>query len=66
MLVKFSNIRWDTDGEAIKLPNTTILVVDDDIDLDTQGADVLSDKFGWCVFSFEYEIVPKQTTEAKQ
>ena len=57
MRVRFFDISWDTDGEDVDLPTDVTLEVDEDIDLDTQGADELSDEFGWCVFGFNYEIV---------
>ena len=41
MKVAFSNIRWDTDGLKIDLPKQVTLEVDNDTDLDTEGADVL-------------------------
>jgi hypothetical protein len=59
MKVKFYNIVWDlhhTDNE-VGLPNEVILEVDDDIDVSLEGADCLSDKFGWCVSSFSFDIV---------
>jgi hypothetical protein len=62
MKVKFFNIKWDTesdfDDEPVDLPTElTLDVPDDEIDLDFEGADMLSDKTGFCVFSFEYEIL---------
>ena len=55
MKIRFHNIKWDTDGEDVDLPTETTLEVDDDIDVSLQGADALSDKFNWCVLSFEWE-----------
>ena len=65
MKVRFCDIQWDTteNGDAYcsssdpDLPSECILDVDDDIDLDTEGANALSDKYGWCVFSFNYEKI---------
>lgn len=70
MKVRFFDIVWDTTengsqdqlsasptAESCGLPSETILEVDDDIDLDTEGADALSDKYGYCVFDYKYEIV---------
>jgi len=64
--VTFSNVKWDTDGEKVDLPKeVTIKTEDLDIDLEDgvpqenvamQGADILSDKYGWCVKSFDFEI----------
>lgn len=58
MTVRFYNIQWDTDGEPTDLPtDVTIEDVDDDIDLAEEGCDVLSDKFGFCLYGFDYMIV---------
>lgn len=57
MLVRFFNIQWDTDGEDVNLPDDTQMIVDNDINLDLEGADQLSDKFGYCVNSFEFEVL---------
>ena len=59
------NIKWDTseNGRSISpkklgLPSETIIESDDpEFDPDTEGADALSDKFGFCVFGFEFEEV---------
>ena len=57
MKVLFSNIEWDTDGEEnLDLPESVILEVDSTTDLENEGADVLSDKYGYCVFSFDFTI----------
>jgi hypothetical protein len=55
------NISWDTDGEELDLPTSTTLEVEheEDDDLDTLIADALSDKFGFCMFSFDYDILEK-------
>ena len=55
MLIHFTDIMWDTDGEAVDLPADVVLEVDDNLDVATEGADVLSDKFSWCVESFNFE-----------
>ena len=61
MKVRFFNIDWDTDGEEVDLPlEAYVPNVDDDIDLENDGADVLSDKYGWCVNSFSYEILSRK------
>ena len=33
------------------------MIVDNDIDIDLEGADKLSDQFGFCVHSFEFEVL---------
>lgn len=51
----FSNIKWDTEGQEVPtLPDATELEVDSDTDVDVDGADALSDKFGYCVQSFDW------------
>jgi hypothetical protein len=56
--VRFSSIVWDTEGEKeLGLPTECILDVDAGLDLEQVGADVLSDAYGWCVQSFDYEVV---------
>lgn len=51
--VHFTNIVWDTDGLVANLPTEAILEMADDADIDLEGADALSDKFGFCVKSFQ-------------
>lgn len=63
--ITFTDISWDKDGQKVKLPNEVTLNIEDvDIDLGDspkdaialEGADVLSDKYGWCVNSFNFTI----------
>ena len=49
------DIDWDTDGEDVDLPSEVIVEIDDDQDIVYDGADALSDQYGWCVNSFEIE-----------
>ena len=53
------DIDWDTDGEIIEaLPTeTTVELEDDEDEIDLCGADLLSDKYGWCVNSFSFEEI---------
>ena len=53
--VNFYNIDWDTDGEEIELPTDIILTVDEDFEIDLEGADLLSDEYGFCVNSFSFQ-----------
>jgi hypothetical protein len=55
MKIRFFNIVWDTDGQDVDLPTEATLEVDEDTQLETEGADCLSDEFGWCVLSFDFE-----------
>ena len=53
--VNFYNIDWDTDGEEIDLPTDVILTVDEDVDVSLGGAGLLSDEYGFCVNSFNFQ-----------
>lgn len=49
------NIVWDTDGKKIAgLPDNVEVAVASDTDLEYEGADILSDKYGWCVESYSF------------
>ena len=53
MRVKFSNIRYDTDGRRVTgLPKELEVEVPADFDPDANGADIISDRTGWCVLGF--------------
>lgn len=48
------DISWDTDGEIVDdLPERATVEAEDADGI----ADALSDRFGWCVNSFDYELV---------
>ena len=56
MQVRFYDIHWDmTDSEETRMPeecgppSECVLEVEDDIDLANDGADVLSQHYGWLV-----------------
>ena len=60
------NIDWDTitdfneklDADlSNNLPNETILMAEDDQDIEYNGADQLSDKFYFCVNGFQFERI---------
>ena len=53
--VNFYNIDWDTDGEEIDLPTDVVLTVDKDVEVSLEGADLLSDEYGFCVNSFNFQ-----------
>lgn len=55
--IKFSEIEWQTDGEEVELPSSVVLEVSDDFDVEENGADLLSDKYGWLVESYLWESV---------
>ena len=60
-IYKFYNIKWDTDGVSatkLNLPSSVEMEINDvDFNPETEGADKLSDKFGYCVFGFEYKLI---------
>ena len=53
--IKFYNVNWDTDGKYNNLPTEVLLKVDEDIDVSLEGADLLSDEYGFCVNSFNFQ-----------
>jgi len=55
MTIRFFNIVWDSDNADAKLPTETILEVPADCDVEMEGADILSDQFGYCVHGFDFE-----------
>lgn len=61
--VKCTEIQWDTDGDkelSKSLPKEVTLIIDDYCEgdyLDDELADMLSDKYGFCLFGFNYEII---------
>lgn len=57
MKIRAFNIKYDTDGQKIKLPKKIVFDVEDDFDADEELADLISDETGFCVFSCEYEIL---------
>lgn len=57
---KAYNIDWDTDGEDVILPSKVFFDVEDDWtneDVSLEGANIISDKYGWCINSFSFEEV---------
>jgi len=55
--IHITNIVWDAD-DSLELPNTETLEVPDDTNLeDTDLADVLSDKYGYCVESLTFDVL---------
>jgi hypothetical protein len=65
MKVKVTNIVYDTDIDDDSsqfvlnsdLPSEMIVEVDGIIDVESEIADAISDRTGWCVEGFNYEIV---------
>lgn len=60
MKVKVTDIVYDTDGivsTEMNLPGEMIVEVDGIIDIESEVADAISDKTGWCVEGYNYEII---------
>lgn len=58
MKIRFSGIQWDTEGQAgLNLPAEVTLPVPAGFDAAEDGADLLADRYGWCVTSFSHSPV---------
>lgn len=60
MKIKITNIKWDTDGQKVKLPKEEIYEIDNDYltdILEDDMNDYLSDKYGYCMDSYNCEIL---------
>ncbi len=65
MKVKVTNIVYDTDIDDDSsqfvlnsdLPSEMIVEVDGIIDVESEIADAISDRTGWCIQGYNYEIV---------
>lgn len=64
MKVRFFDIAWDVEDDCfddeVELDLPDEIVVDDvfnDADLELEGADLLSNEVGFCVLSFDFEIL---------
>jgi len=65
MKVKVTNIVYDTDIDDDSsqfvlnsdLPSEMIVEVDGIIDVESEIADAISDRTGWCVQGYNYEVV---------
>lgn len=55
--VRVFDIRWDTDGENIPLPEELFFEVDDGEEAEAELSDMISDQVGFCHFGFQYEVV---------
>jgi len=54
-----TQIEWDTDGEeALPLPKTARLELHPDtVDIEEALGDLLAERFGYCVYGFNYEKI---------
>ena len=63
--VRFSEIEWDSEGVGADLPHDVTLSIDSSkcLELETDGAEMLADKFGFCVKSFLFEELKQNTNQ---
>ena len=47
-------IDWDTDGEDVDLPENVSITIPEGFDEGDSVADLLSDEYGYCIFSFSH------------
>jgi hypothetical protein len=57
MQVRFFNVVWDTDGENVDLPQDIVLDVPEATNLEQEGANFLSDAYGWLVESCSFTVL---------
>lgn len=51
------DINWETDGEQVNLPSSARFELDDDADPTLEGADALSDQYGWLINDFSFKEI---------
>ncbi len=49
------NINYDTDGEEVDLPLEALVMISANEDISDIGADLISDKTGFCVLGFNFK-----------
>lgn len=57
MKIRVYNIQYDTDGETVELPPELFFIVDKDCVLSEDVADMISDKTGWCILGYDWNII---------
>lgn len=57
MKFRVSNIKYDTDGEMIPLPQELVLELADHEFVEDELSELVSDLTGFCHHGFEYEVV---------
>lgn len=65
--IRIFDIEWDTDGEDVNLPTEVIIddLPEDEMKelinnigwFDDDLANELSDRYGWCVYTFNAEVI---------
>lgn len=58
-MIRLYDIEWDVDGKSADLPAEVVLdpKTEEIDDISMEGADWLSDRYGWCVVSFRHEAL---------
>jgi len=57
MKIRAFDIKWDTDGEDIPLPEEFIFELEDHEDIEEFMSDTLSEITGFCHQGFDYEVL---------
>lgn len=56
--VECSDIVWDTDGEKVDLPQNVRIMLESAENAGEAAVEYLSDKYGWCIKSLNYKVLP--------
>ena len=68
MNVRFYDIQWDTHDEekgetldlaSLNLPTDCVMDVEDDVEVKEDGAELLSQEYGWLVKGFKFQVEGK-------
>ncbi|MBI5573611.1 MAG: hypothetical protein HY919_03550 [Elusimicrobia bacterium] len=54
MKILVYNIKWDTDGQKVKLPKSVEITASEDFDPEYDIADVLSDNFDFLIYGANF------------
>ena len=57
MKFRVFNVRYDTDGEMVPLPQELTLELSDHEDVEDELSELVSDLTGFCHHGFEYEVL---------
>lgn len=57
MKIKLYDIKYETDGQKVKLPESLIVEVDNDFDIEQECADLISDITGFLVVDYRDEVI---------
>jgi hypothetical protein len=62
MTIKVTDIVYDTESDGVihtdlDLPKEMTLIIEDDVNIEDEIPNVISDNTGWCVVAYNYEIL---------